>query len=253
MDASQIWNILNDVAAGEMTPDQAAECLEQTAVSDLGFARVDLSRNRRCGMPEVIFCEGKTAGQVAEIARSLHVQGQSVFGTRATPDQAAAVKKALPDAIYHELGRIIQLEGPEKPTPQGLVVVAAAGTADLPVAEEARLTLEHMGAKVETAYDVGVAGLHRVLPYLESLRKCNAIVCAAGMEGALPSVIGGLVDRPLIAVPTSVGYGMNLEGVSTLLAMLNSCVAGISVVNVDNGFGAAVAAAFINRRAVQPG
>ncbi len=214
---------------------------------DLGFARVDTDRINRCGIPEVIYCPGKTAHQIVEIMKSLHAAEQNVLATRAQPEQYAVVKKELPQAIYHESARAITMQVTDMPVLSGLVAVVCAGTSDLPVADEAALTAEHMGAKVERIYDVGVAGLHRLMKHIDLLKSARAVIVVAGMEGALPSVIGGLIDKPIIAVPTSVGYGTSMNGIAALLAMLNSCVPGISVVNIDNGFGAGVAAALINR------
>ena len=214
---------------------------------DLGFARVDLHRMQRRGFPEVIYCPGKTARQIAEIVRSLRKAGQSVLATRATRSQYDIVRKAVPQARFHAEASAITLAGRNQPKPVGLVAVVCAGTSDIPVAEEAALTAEQMGARVTRIRDVGVAGLHRVLNHVGALRKARAVVVVAGMEGALPSVIGGLIDKPIIAVPTSVGYGTHLNGIAPLLAMLNSCVPGIVVVNIDNGFGAGAAAAMINR------
>ena len=216
-------------------------------MADLDFARVDLSRHRRCGLPEVIYCPGKTPDQIAAIVATLKRAGQNVLATRASRDVYEAVAKIHPDAVYHDAARCITADVVPPPRPRGLVLVVTAGTSDVPVAEEAALTAGRMGARVERIYDAGVAGLHRLLRHADRLRAARVVVVVAGMEGALPSVVGGLVDRPVIAVPTSVGYGMNLGGVAALLAMLNSCAAGVTVVNVDNGFGAGVAAALINR------
>lgn len=213
----------------------------------LGYARVDRDRLARCGFPEAVYCPGKTAGQVAGILRALGEAGQNGLATRADPDLARRVLEELPDALYHEAARCITRDVVPPPPLRGLVAVASAGTADLPVAEEAALTAERLGARVERILDVGVAGIHRLWPHLPRLRAARAIVAVAGMEGALPSVIGGLVDRPLIAVPTRIGYGAHFDGLAALLAMLNSCAPGVTVVNIDNGFGAGVAAARINR------
>jgi len=217
----------------------------------LGFARLDLDRHRRCGVPEVIFCEGKTPAQVIRIVAVMKRAGHNVFGTRATPEFHAAVARAHPELVYHAAARAITLDVAPRPRPCGRVAVVSAGTSDLPVAEEAAFTAARMGARVVRIHDVGVAGLHRLMGHLAVLKAARAVVVVAGMEGALPSVVGGLIDRPIIAVPTSVGYGMHLKGLAALLAMLNSCVPGITVVNVDNGFGAGVAAALINRMAEQ--
>ena len=214
---------------------------------NLGFARVDVERPLRCGLPEVIYCPGKTAEQVTRIVMSLKESGQDVLATRATPEQYEHVRKQVPEAQYHETARAITVDVVEPRAPVGRVAVVCAGTSDLPVAEEAALTAERMGAAVERIFDVGVAGLHRLMNHVDALKSCRAVVVVAGMEGALPSVVGGLIDKPIIAVPTSVGYGTSMQGIAALLAMLNSCVPGISVVNIDNGFGAGVAATLINR------
>lgn len=214
---------------------------------DLGFAKVDTNRLHRRGLPEVIYCPGKTADQIVHIVRALVDKKQNVFATRASLEQFEKVKKAFPKAVYHELARAITIDVKKKQRPSGMVTVVSAGTSDIPVAEEAALAAERMGAKVVRVYDVGVAGLHRLLNHIEPLRRARAVVVVAGMEGALPSVVGGLIDRPIIAVPTSIGYGTSMKGLAALLAMLNTCVPGITVVNIDNGFGAGVAAAMINR------
>jgi NCAIR mutase (PurE)-related protein len=239
--------LLREVAQGRLDPEAAARLLQQGPARDMGFARVDTDRPRRVGMPEVIFCPGKQVDHIIRIIASLKEAGQNVLATRATAEQYAAVAAAHPEARHHAVARCITVEVKPRPSPAGRVAVVSAGTADLPVAEEAALVAEWMGARVERLFDVGVAGLHRLMQHVETLRACRAVVVVAGMEGALPSVVGGLIDRPIVAVPTSVGYGMNLGGVAALLAMLNSCAPGITVVNVDNGFGAGVAAALINR------
>ena len=244
----QLHELLEQVARGAVTPEAAAERLGAGAELDLGFSRLDLGRERRCGIPEVIFCSGKTPEQVAAIARRMHEAGVNVFGTRLTPEAWNAVRGALPgEAVYHAEARCLTWDVAPLPAGEGRVVVVSAGTADQPVAEEAALTAERMGARVERVFDVGVAGLHRLTRRLETLRAARVLVVVAGMEGALPSVVGGLVASPVVAVPTSVGYGANLGGLTTLLAMLNSCVPGVTAVNIDNGFGAGVAAALINR------
>ena len=211
------------------------------------FADVDTDRLRRRGMPETIFCPGKTSDQMVKIMRTLIDAGQDVFATRATAEQYEAAHVAFPDAVFHEAARAITIDVATRPDPVGLVVVVCAGTSDIPVAEEAALTAQRMGARVERVCDVGVAGLHRIMKHVDLLRSARVAVVIAGMEGALPSVVGGLIDKPIIAVPTSVGYGTGLGGISALLTMLNTCVSGISVVNIDNGFGAGVSAAMINR------
>ncbi|MBU0677385.1 MAG: nickel pincer cofactor biosynthesis protein LarB [Verrucomicrobia bacterium] len=242
-------NLLSKVASGELSPEDASAEIRDHGIADLGFARVDLHRKKRCGMPETIFCEGKTPRQVADIVTALKEAGQHILATRASKQHFDAVVSLHPEAVFHESARAITLDVGPLSEPVGSIAVVSAGTSDQPVAEEAALVAERMGAKVERIYDVGVAGIHRLVHHLDTLKKSSAVVVVAGMEGALPSVIGGLIDKPVIAVPTSIGYGMNLQGVSALLAMLNSCVPGITVVNVDNGFGAGVAAAMINRNA----
>jgi NCAIR mutase (PurE)-related protein len=240
------------VAAGRTSVEAALESLGRHAEKDLGFARVDTDRLQRRGFPEVIFCPGKTPQQIVKIMAGLKKAGQDVLATRATPEQYAIVRKTFPKAVYHESARAITLDVARARKRVGLVAVVSAGTSDIPVAEEAALAAERMGANVSRLYDVGVAGLHRVLKHTDVLRTARAVVVVAGMEGALPSVVGGLIDRPVIAVPTSIGYGASMRGVAALLAMLNSCVPGVTVVNIDNGFGAGVAAALINRTGEAP-
>jgi NCAIR mutase (PurE)-related protein len=244
--------ILKQFAAGQIPLDDAVRALAARHETDLGYARVDHDRHRRRGLPEVIYGPGKTAEQIVEIIRALRASGQNSFATRVSREQFVIVKEALPEAIYHERARAVTLDIVPLPAPRGQVAVVSAGTSDLPVAEEAALTAERMGARVERVYDVGVAGLHRLMKRLEILRASRAVVVVAGMEGALPSVVGGLIDKPIVAVPTSIGYGASLQGVAALLAMLNSCVPGIGVVNIDNGFGAGVLAAMVNNGAVEP-
>ncbi len=240
-------SLLSSVASGDVTPEEGARQVRTSYEADLGFAHVDLDRARRCGMSEVIFCPGKTAGQVVEIASALLDAGQNVLATRADRDLFEAVLARHAGAKYFEDARAILIDPFPRPDPVGCVAVVSAGTSDTPVASEAAITAEHLGARVESIKDVGVAGLHRLFPHLPLLKQSRVIVVVAGMEGALPSVIGGLVNRPIIAVPTSVGYGAHLHGLAPLLSMLNTCVPGISVVNIDNGFGAGVCAALINR------
>jgi hypothetical protein len=242
-----LLNILERVRSGALSPADAVPLLDATAERNIGFARVDLHRLRRRGFPEVIYCPGKTADQIAAIMNAFAEAGQDVLATRISPEQAAVVLRAHPAAQHHTEARLITLRLSPPAAGRGRVGVVCAGTSDIPVAEEAALTAEYLGAAVERVYDVGVAGLHRLLRHLETLRACRALVVVAGMEGALPSVVGGLVTCPLVAVPTSVGYGTGLQGFAALLAMLNTCVPGITVVNIDNGFGAGVAAALINR------
>jgi len=229
--------LLQAVAEGRVSPEQALEQLRLLPYESVEFARIDHHRALRKGFPEVVFCTGKTPEQVAEIVARLVPHGR-VLATRATLEQYEAVRQRVPEAVYHPEARAIRVgEFPEAPeTPYGVVV--SAGTADIPVAEEAALTARMMGVAVRTLYDVGVAGLHRLLEHLPMLMEARAIVVVAGMEGALPSVVGGLVPCPVIAVPTSVGYGAHFGGLAPLLTMLNTCAPGVSVVNIDNGFGA---------------
>lgn len=216
---------------------------------DLGFARVDTDRRRRCGFPEVIFGEGKTPEQVAAIARVILEKDPILLVSRATSEQFEAVSAIFPEARWHVPGRCITVERPALPKLTGTIAVVCAGTSDLPVADEAAVTLEVFGNHVERVTDVGVAGLHRLLAVRDRLEAANVIIVVAGMEGALPSAVAGLVSKPVIAVPTSVGYGASFGGLAALLGMLNSCGSGVTVVNIDNGFGAAFAAAQINRLA----
>lgn len=239
--------LLDDVAAGRLSAVDAQRQFEQRDVIDLGFARLDTDRAKRCGLGEVVFCPGKTNEHIVKIIAAFKKTGHNILATRAAPEVFKAVRAKHRDAVYHAAARCITVELSPRPEPKGSVVVVSAGTADLPVAEEAALVAEWMDAKVERVFDAGVAGLHRLMPHVKKLRAARAVIVIAGMEGALPSVVGGLIDKPIIAVPTSVGYGMNFGGLVALLAMLNSCAAGITVVNVDNGFGAGVAAGLINR------
>lgn len=240
--------LLARVAAGEIPADDALERLKHLPFEDLGFARVDHHRALRIGFPEVIFGQGKTAEQIVAIAERLSAGGANVLVTRLASDVATSVRDRLPALSYDPVSRtgVLTLEVPVIAT-RGTVLIIAAGTTDLPVAEEAVRTLEAFGHPVDRLYDVGVSGLHRLLASRDQLYAASVLIVVAGMEGALPSVVGGLVDRPVIAVPTSVGYGAAFGGLAALLGMLNSCAAGLTVVNIDNGFGAAVAAALINR------
>jgi len=244
---SELLDILARVQSGEMTIAEGAAALGEREV-DLGFARVDTEREARRGLPEVIFGPGKEPDQMVKIAQALIDAGQNVFATRVTDDQLAGLQATFSDLVYHADAKAITIDRFPKREPQGGIAVVCAGTSDLPVAAEAALAAERMGARVERICDVGVAGLHRLMGHLDLLRAARVIVVVAGMEGALPSVVAGLVQRPIVAVPTSVGYGTGMNGVAALLTMLNSCVPGITVVNIDNGFGAGVAAGMINRR-----
>ncbi|MGE5484028.1 MAG: nickel pincer cofactor biosynthesis protein LarB [Ignavibacteriales bacterium] len=252
MDRIALGRLLDRVRRGEIDTETALEELSLLPYEDLGFAKVDHHRAVRLGMPEVVFCPGKTPEQVVEILKRLAGRYRAVMATRAGPDVWEAVRRWNPEAILHSTARIIVVRSPEHaeaPPPKtlGFVAVVSAGTADLPVAEEAAVTLEVAGDPVERVYDVGVAGLHRLLACVPLLRRARVVVAVAGMEGALPSVLAGLVGRPVIGVPSSAGYGASFGGLAALLAMVNSCAPGVTVVNIDNGFGAAVAAHFINR------
>jgi hypothetical protein len=244
MDERRLKKLLRDYKAGRLRDDALVAELRAHPYSDLGFAKVDHHRALRCGFPEVIFCQGKTSAQVRAIAGRILARSDRLLATRALPDAAAAIREVAPRAVHHETARCVTV-GPRAPLSGPFVVVAAAGTSDLPVAEEARVTAEAWGVRVKTLFDVGVAGLHRLLAHVKLLMDASALVVVAGMEGALPSVVAGLVRRPVIAVPTSVGYGASFKGVTPLLAMMNSCAAGVSVVNIDNGFGAGYIAGMI--------
>jgi hypothetical protein len=248
MDREKVRALLEAVARGAIAPDQALARLRDLPVDDLRFARVDLHRSLRHGVPEAVFCQGKTPAQVLAIVGRLAEGHDNILATRADAAVIEALSGSGLDCRVHQEARLVVV----RPRPHegvGLVLVVSAGTADLPVAEEAAITTEVMGNRVERLYDCGVAGLHRLVPHLDRLNEANVIVAVAGMEGALPSVIGGLVDRPVIAVPTSVGYGASFGGIAALLAMLNSCAPGVSVVNIDNGYGAAAQANQINKLA----
>ena len=241
---SDTKDILDKVAKGEMTPEEAELQLKMKPFVDLGFAKPDLHREMRQGVPEVIFGQGKTPEQIDAITESLLEAGQkTVLITRLSAEKSAVLKTPVK---YYDVARIGVAGVIPEPSAKGTIVVATGGTSDLPVAEEAAVTAELLGNKVERVYDVGVAGLHRLLAHKEKLMSASVIVAVAGMEGALASVIGGLVDCPVIAVPTSVGYGASFEGLSALLSMLNSCASGVTVVNIDNGFGAGYSASMIN-------
>jgi pyridinium-3,5-biscarboxylic acid mononucleotide synthase len=249
MDQQKLRELLDGVAAGTTSVEAAVAELRLLPYEDIGFAKIDHHRALRDALPEVVLAQGKTPEQVAEIAARLVERADRVLVTRADAACFDAVHSALPDATYHEMARAITLE-PRDETKQSGVAVLCGGTADLPVAEEASVTAEIMGSGVERVYDVGVAGIHRLLDHLPVLTEARVIIAVAGMEGALPSVVAGLVAVPVIAVPTSVGYGASFGGLAALLAMLNACAAGVAVVNIDNGFGAGYMAAVINRLAL---
>ena len=256
MNPEALRKLFEQIKKRRLSPDDAVERLRHMPFEDLGFAKLDHHRALRQGMPEVIFAQGKTPSQLVGIFRRLAAHGGNVLATRATAEQYDAVAAALPDnlsdkaarAEYRPLARAIVLKRDRKQRGKGVIVVVSAGTSDIPVAEEAVVTAELMGNNVQHIYDVGVAGIHRLLAHRKALAKARVIVVCAGMEGALPSVVGGLVGVPVIAVPTSVGYGAAFEGLAALLGMMNSCASNVSVVNIDNGFGAGYVASLINRR-----
>ena len=247
MNADSIRALLEQVRRGEVSPDAAVDLLRHLPFEDLGFANLDHHRALRNGMPEVIFSPGKTPSQMASIFSRLAKHGGNILATRASAEQLAAVKRKVPKAAYEELARAIVLRQDKKRYGKGIIAVVSAGTSDIAVAEEAVVTAEMMGNEVEHLYDVGVAGIHRLLANRASLTRARVVIVCAGMEGALPSVVGGMVGVPVIAVPTSVGYGAAFKGLAALLGMMNSCASNVSVVNIDNGFGAGYVASLINR------
>ncbi len=249
LDARELEQLLQEIRDGTTSVAAGVERFQAAPIADLGHTQVDLQREVRCGQPEVVFGQGKTAPELVEIGRTLVMRHGRLLVTRLGDENAKALIQALPGARHHARARMLTVEGPEEKTGEGMVLVVSAGTSDGPIAEEACVTARFMGAAVEELRDVGVAGLHRLMAHTELLRSANVVIAVAGMEGALASVVGGLVQRPVIAVPTSVGYGASFHGLAALLAMLNSCAAGVSVVNIDNGFGAGYAAAQINRLA----
>ena len=247
MNADRLRKIFEQVRRGKVSPDEGVELLRHLPFEDLDFAKVDHHRALRVGMPEVILGQGKTPAQVGEIFARLARHSKNVLATRATKEQFAAVKKKARGAQYRELARAITLRRERKTYGKGSIAVVSAGTSDVPVAEEAVVTAELMGNSVEHFYDVGVAGIHRLLAHRKALARARVVIVCAGMEGALPSVVGGLIGVPVIAVPTSIGYGASFDGLAALLGMMNSCASNVTVVNIDNGFGAAYVATLINR------
>jgi len=242
-----IRKLLEDIHHHRTTPEAGLEVLRHLPYEDLGFAQIDHHRGLRQGFPEVVFCQGKTVEQVCQIVQHIRATGSDVLATRASQDAFAAVQAQFPEAVYHAQARAIVLCSGQGPLTKGVVLVVSAGTSDIPVAEEAVITAETLGSTTERLYDVGVAGIHRLLDKREQLFHARVLIVVAGMEGALASVVGGLVDKPVIAVPTSVGYGASFGGLAALLTMLNSCAAGVATVNIDNGFGAGYMAHMINR------
>jgi NCAIR mutase (PurE)-related protein len=247
MDQSKLAELLESVANGTTSPDEAAERLRTLPFEDLGFAKLDHHRHLRQGYPETVYAEGKTCAQVVEIVQRMRDHGSNVLVTRCSQEVIEAVLAAHPDAVHHVDARAITIVVTPPESLAGYIAVVCAGTSDIPIAEEAAVTAESMGNEVRRLYDVGIAGLHRILSKREEINGANVIICCAGMEGALASVTAGLVDKPIIGVPTSVGYGASFGGVAALLTMLNSCASGVTVVNIDNGFGAGVNATIINR------
>jgi pyridinium-3,5-biscarboxylic acid mononucleotide synthase len=246
MNEVRLRKLLNDVRAGRVAAETALKQLKSLSTYDLDFARVDGHRSLRKGFPEVIYCEGKTAPQVVKIAQAILRHNDNLLATRCSKEIFRALKRAFPKAKYHEASRAVTVVRKALPKRGGTIAVLCAGTTDIPVAEEAIVTAEIMGNRVKRYYDVGVAGIHRLLALNEELLEASVLIVVAGMEGALPSVVGGLVDKPVIAVPTSVGYGASFGGIAALLAMLNSCASGVTVVNINNGFGAGYAASLMN-------
>ncbi len=249
MDAKHLMGLLEQVKNGEMDTEAALQELKELPVENIGFARIDNHRCVRTGVPEVIYCEGKTIEQAQGIVKRMIKYHSNILATRATPEMAKGIKAVTQDCIYHEMARIVVIK-PKEVEKKGNIAVVTAGTSDIPVAEEAAITAETLGNNVSRIYDAGVAGMHRILNVREDLYQANVAVVVAGMEGALTSVVGGLVACPVIGVPTSIGYGASFKGVAALLCMLNSCASGVSVVNIDNGFGAAFQASLINKLAV---
>lgn len=252
MQRDSLKKLLDAVGQGEVSSDEALSRLEHMPFEQVDFATIDHHRAIRCGFPEVIYCEGKAADHVATIFSKLVEAGGNVLATRATPDQFQTVREQVSQATYHDAARCITLQRSPDERSGGVIALVAGGTTDIPVLEEARVTCEIMGQRTETIHDVGVAGVHRLLAQSKTLRAARVIVAVAGMDGALPSVVGGLVEAPVIAVPTSVGYGAHFQGLAPLLTMLNACAPGVAVVNIDNGFAAGYLAAIINRLGERP-
>lgn len=248
LDKDILKRLLNRLSKGEITVEDALERLRSLPFENLGFACIDHHRGLRRGLSEVIFGEGKEAYDILTIIERMVKQEENVLVTRLLPEKAEMILARFPNGDYHEKARTLTLlSHPTKISGRGKILVISAGTSDIPVAEEAAITARFMGNDVETIYDVGISGMHRILNHRERLMAASVLVVVAGMEGALPSVVGGLVDKPVIAVPTSVGYGASFQGIAALLGMLNSCASGVTVVNIDNGFGAGYAASVINR------
>ena len=246
----ELREMLERVKSGEVSVEEAIKYFGKKPFEDMGYAKLDTQREIRSGYPEVVYCSGKADEHLLKIFETLYRENGEVLGTRASMEQYELVRQSIPEINYDKISRILKIEKPGKQQ-NGLIAVCTAGTADIPVAEEAARTAEYFGNRVERIYDVGVSGIHRLLSNVDNIRAANCVVAVAGMEGALASVIGGLVERPVIAVPTSVGYGANMGGLSALLTMINSCANGTAVVNIDNGYGAGYIASQINRLGVR--
>ncbi len=247
MQNDDLKEFLEKIRDGRLSVEEGIDVFKKHLYLDVGCAKIDTHREKRVGYPEVIYCPGKTAEQVKEIFRAMLKRDSNILATRASEDVFAGVRELCPDAVYHPLARAITVKRKPVELSPTYISVVTAGTSDMPVAEEAAVTAEHFGNRVERVVDVGVAGIHRLFHNLDAIRGARVVIVAAGMEGALPSIIGGLVDKPVIAVPTSVGYGASFQGLSALLTMLNSCASGVCVVNIDNGFGAGYVASMINK------
>ncbi|MPW26462.1 nickel pincer cofactor biosynthesis protein LarB [Alkalibaculum sp. M08DMB] len=247
MNEEFLIKLLQDIKDENISIEEAVENLRELPYQDLGFAKIDNHRQLRQGYPEVIYCAGKTPNQVAEIVKAMCARGSNVIGTRANNEMYAHVKNICKEAVYHEDCKMITVKNQPIDMTQSYIVIATGGTSDIPVAEEAAITAEMLGNKVERVYDVGVAGIHRLFHKLEIITGAKVVVAVAGMEGALASILGGLVSKPVLAVPTSVGYGASFGGLAALLSMLNSCASGTAVLNIDNGFGAGYMASMINK------
>ncbi len=247
MNAGELETILKSISDGSLSVNEAMEKLRNFSYTDLGFARIDNDRESRTGYPEIVYCAGKTSEQVRAIFSAMEKNGNNIIGTRAGKEMFEYISPFFPDAVYYDIARIISIRKKESVPASTKIAVITAGTSDMPVAEEAAITAELLGNNVVRIYDAGVAGIHRLVDKLPEIRECRVAIVIAGMEGALASVVGGLVNMPVIAVPTSVGYGASFEGLSALLAMMTCCAAGVTVVNIDNGFGAGFSASRINR------
>lgn len=247
MKTFELRKLLEEVKSGQVEVDKAVDHLKELPYKDIGIAKIDYHRELRNGYPEVIYCEGKDVGHIQQIVGEMLKGNNNILATRASENVYKAIKEICPDAEYHPLARIITVKRKEVSVPDSYIAVVTGGTSDIAVAEEAAITAEMLGNRVERIYDVGVAGLHRLLGNLDRITHAKVVIAVAGMEGALASVVGGLVDKPVLAVPTSIGYGANFNGLSALLSMLNSCSSGVAVMNIDNGFGAGYMASMINK------